>query len=143
MPAAQRTITINRPVEDVFAFFTDPNNETKWRTHLKEVSAAGPVLVGTTIHQVVTGPAGRGIPADVEVTGYEPGTRYAFRVIAGPIRPVGEFAFSPNGTATTVSLSLAANLSGLKRVLLSRSVQGAMDGEMRALDRAKAVLEAS
>jgi uncharacterized membrane protein len=143
MPSAQRTIVINRPVDDVFAFFTDPANELKWRTHVKEVSAAGPVAVGTRIHQVVKGPAGRGIPADIEVTGYEPATRYAFRVVAGPVRPVGEFRFKPDGATTTVSLSLAADLRGIRKLLLSRPVQGSMNGEMRALDRAKAAIEGS
>ena len=143
MPSAQRSVVINRPVEDVFAFFTDPSNEPRWRTHLKEVAAQGPVAVGSRVHQVVKGPGGRGIPADIEITTYEPATRYAFRVVAGPVRPVGEFRFAPDGDTTTVSLSLAADLTGLKRLLLSRSVQGAMDGEMQALDRAKAIIEGS
>ena len=141
MPSAQRSIIINRPVDEVFAFFTEPANERKWRTHVKEVSLAGPVAVGTRIHQVVQGPGGRGIPADIEVTAYEPSTRYAFRVVAGPVRPVGEFRFAPDGDATTVSLSLSAELNGIKKLLLSRPVQGSMIGEMQALDRAKAVIE--
>jgi len=90
---------------------------------------------------VVQGPGGRGIPADIEVTAYEPSTRYAFRVVAGPVRPVGEFRFAPDGDATTVSLSLSAELNGIKKLLLSRPVQGSMNGEMQALDRAKAVIE--
>ena len=67
MPSAQRSVVINRPVDQVFAFFTDPTNELKWRTHLKEVTAEGPIGVGSRVHQVVKGP-GRGIPADIEIT---------------------------------------------------------------------------
>ena len=59
MPPAERTIVIDKPVEEVFAFLTDPSNDHKWRTHLKEVSAEGPITVGTRIHKVVKGPAGR------------------------------------------------------------------------------------
>jgi uncharacterized membrane protein len=141
MPSAQRSITINRPIEEVFAFFTDPSNDPKWRTHLKEISTDTPVRIGARIHQVVQGPAGRGMTADIEVTAYEPLTRYAFRVVEGPVRPVGEFRFAPEGDATWVSLSLSADLSGLKKVLLARPVQGAMDGEVHRLDRAKALIE--
>ena len=143
MPSAQRTIVIDRPVDVVFAFFTDPANDLRWRTHVKEISTAEPVAEGARIHQVVKGPGGRGIPADIVVTAYEPTTRYAFRVVAGPVRPVGEFRFAPDGDATAVSLSLSADLRGLKKLLLSRPVQGSMDGEMQALDRAKAALESS
>jgi uncharacterized protein YndB with AHSA1/START domain len=141
MPSAQRSVVINRPRREVFDFFTNPINESRWRTHLKEVSASGPVDVGSRVHQVVKGPGGRGIAADIEVTAYEPPERYAFRVVAGPVRPTGEYRFAGDGGTTTVSLSLEAQMSGLRRVLMSRAVQRSMDGEMRALDRAKALLE--
>ena len=74
MPSAQRTITINRPPEQVFAFF--------------------------------------GIPSDIQITAYEPSTYYAFKVTAGPVRPVGEFRFTPSGAETEVTLSLSAELGG-------------------------------
>jgi len=143
MPAAQRSVDINRPRGEVFDFFTNPTNESRWRTHLKEASASGPVGVGSRVHQVVKGPGGRGIPADIEVTGYQPPDRYAFRVVSGPVRPTGEYRFAGLGDTTTVSLSLEAQMSGLKKLLMSRAVQKSMDGEMRALDRAKALLENS
>ena len=141
MPSAQRSVVINRPVEDVFEFFTNPTNESRWRTHLVEVSTTGPLGVGSRVHQVVKGPAGRGIPADIEVTAYQPPARYGFRVVAGPVRPTGEYQFAGEGDTTTVSLSLDAQMSGLKKLLMSRAVQKSMDGEMKALDRAKALLE--
>jgi uncharacterized membrane protein len=143
MPSAQRSVVINRPVDEVFAFFTNPSNELAWRPHLKEVASQAPIAVGTRVHQVVKGPGGRGIPADIEITGYEPSARYAFRVVAGPVRPVGEFRFTGEDRATTVSLSLSADLTGVKKLVMSRAVQRSMDGEMQALDRARAVIESS
>jgi len=141
MPSAQRTIVINRPADQVFAFFADPANDQKWRAHVKEVAAEGPAQVGSRIHQV-EGPGGRGIAADIEVTAYEPPTRYAFQVVAGPARPKGEYRFTPSGSGTQVAFSLSADLGGWKKLLLSGPVQGSMDGEMRALDTAKRLLEA-
>jgi uncharacterized protein YndB with AHSA1/START domain len=141
MPSAQRSVVINRRREEVFGFFTDPSNESRWRPHLKEVSASGPISVGSRIHQVVKGPGGRGIPADIEVTAHEPPDRYAFKVVAGPVRPTGEFRFTGGGDTTTVSFTLEAHLSGVKKFLMSSAVQKSMDGEMQALDRAKTLLE--
>jgi uncharacterized protein YndB with AHSA1/START domain len=141
MPEAQRTILIDRPVEAVFAFFTYPANDPKWRPHVKEIAARGPVAVGATIHQVVAGPGGRGIPADIEVTAYEPPTRYAFKVISGPARPVGEYRFTRSGNATEVTFMLRAQLTGVKKVVMSKPVQNSMTGEMAALDTAKALIE--
>jgi uncharacterized protein YndB with AHSA1/START domain len=141
MPHAERTITINRPPADVFAFFTDPANDPRWRPHVKEIAAEGPPGVGARIHQVVEGPGGRGIAADIEVTQYEPDRRYAFQVVAGPARPRGEFQFSPVTSGTDVRFSLSADLGGLKKLLMSGAVQSSMNGEMSGLDKAKTLLE--
>lgn len=143
MPSARHSVSIDRPVDEVFAFFTDPSNEFQWRSQVKDITTDGPAAVGRRVHQVVKGPGGLSIPADIEVTGYEPTTRYAFRGIAGPVRPVGEFLFSADGERTTVSFSLSVELTGIKRLLMSRAVQRAMDGEVQAIQRAKAVLERS
>jgi len=97
----------------------------------------GPAAVGRRVHQVIKGPGGLSVPAHVEVTGYEPMTRYAFRGIAGPVRPVGEFLFSGQGERTTVSFSLSVELTGIKKLLMSRAVQRAMDGEVRAIEQAR------
>ena len=61
--------------------------------------------------------------------------------MAGPVRPTGEYRFAGEGETTTVSLTLDAQMSGLKKLIMSRAVQKSMDGEMQALDRAKAILE--
>ena len=141
MPSAGRTVTIDRPPDQVFGFFADPANDQKWRPHVKEIAAEGPPGVGRRIHQVVDGPGGRGIAADIEVTAYEPPTRYAFQVVAGPARPRGEFRLSPSGAGTDVDFKLDADIAGIKRFLLSGPVQKSMDSEMQALDTAKRLIE--
>ena len=142
MPAAQRTIVIDRPIDEVFRFFTTPANDPRWRSHVKEVDGSAVPRTGIRIRQVVSGPGGRGIDADIEVTDCTAPTHYAFAVVAGPARPRGEFSFRSNGPASTeVTLGLEAELRGLTRLLLSGSVQKAMEGEVAGLDRAKALIE--
>jgi len=141
MPSAQRTISIRTTPEKAFAFFADPANDQRWRPHVKEIAAMGAPGVGAKVHQVVEGPGGRGIAADIEITAYEPQTWYAFSVVAGPARPKGEFRISPTATGVDVAFSLSADLGGLKKLLLGGPVQSSMDGEMAALDKAKALLE--
>jgi uncharacterized membrane protein len=143
MPSAQHSVTIDKPVDEVFAFFTDVSNEPQWRDQVKEIRAEGPPAVGTRIHHVVKGPGGMGIPADIEVTAYEPTSVYGFRGVAGPVRPVGEFRFTGDEARTTVSFSIGVELTGVKKALLSGQVQKSMDAEVQALEQAKAVLERS
>lgn len=143
MPNAQRTIVIGRPRDQVFAFFTDHVNDPRWRPAVKEIDPVSQVGVGTTVHQVIKGPGGRGIGADVEVTANEPPSRYAFQVVAGPVRPRGEFRLVDTPNGTEVHFTLAAELSGIKKLLMSGAVQRAMDGDMAGLDTAKRLIESS
>ena len=142
MPSARRTVVINRPIDEVFAFFTTHENDRRWRTHVKEIDPQGSPAVGSRVHQVVAGPGGRGIPADIEVTAYEPPNHYAFKVVAGPARPTGDFRLTAaRADATEVTLALDADLRGIKKLLLSGPVQKSMDSEVGGLDTAKQVLE--
>ena len=143
MPSAQRTITIDRPPDLVYAFFTDHANDPSWRPNVVEIEPISRAPVGERIHQVIKGPGGRGLGADIEITANEPSARYSFQVVAGPIRPRGDFRFSPGGGGTEVGFSLVADLSGLKKLLMSGEVQRSMDGEMAGLDTAKRIIESS
>ena len=142
MPKVQRSVRIARPVSEVFAFFADPANEAKWRGEgVKEFTPQGPVGVGTRIRQVVAGPMGRSIDADIEITGFDPGVRYAFKGVAGPVRPVGEYTFRAVDEGTEVTFRLDAPLSGLRKVFMGNSVEKAMTAEMACLDTARTLLE--
>jgi uncharacterized protein YndB with AHSA1/START domain len=143
MPNAHRTIVIARPPNEVFAFFTDHSNDPRWRPEVKEIDPVSQMPVGTRVHQVIKGPGGRGLGADIEVTANEPPSRYAFQVVAGPARPRGEFRFIDRPNGTEVHFTLAAELSGIKKLLMSGAVQRSMDGEMAGLDTAKRLIESS
>ena len=141
MPAAARSIVINRTVDDVWTFVTDGSNATKWRSGVLDVSKVSGNGVGEIWKQGVKGPGGRRIDADYEVTAWESLRHMAFRAIAGPVRPAGEYRFEEEDGGTRLSFELDATLSGLKGLLMGRAVQSTMDAEMAALDRLKATLE--
>lgn len=140
MAEASRTVVIDRPIEEVFAFFTTPSNDASWRTQVKQIS--GEPREGARIRQVVKGPGGADFPADMEVTAFEPPSRYAFRVVTGPVRPEGEFLLTAVGEGTRVTFHLRAEIKGLKALALARPAQSAMDSEVAGLQTAKRLLEA-
>jgi carbon monoxide dehydrogenase subunit G len=143
MPSAQRSITINRPIEDVFAFISDGENGSKWRSDKIDVRHESGSGVGAVYRQTVPGPGGRRVKADYEVTVHQPPTRSEFKAIAGPVRPTGSYILEPAGEGKTrLTFSLDAQLGFVKRLLMGGAVQRSMDAEMAALDRLKDVLEA-
>lgn len=142
MPSAQHSVSIRRPVGEVFRFVADGETAKRWRPGVLDISRQSGEGLGAIYRQGVKGPGGRRIAADYEVTAFEPDRRIGFEAIAGPVRPRGEYRFAADGDGTTVSLSLEATLSGWKRWVMSRAVQSTMDSEVRNLDTLKSVLEA-
>jgi uncharacterized protein YndB with AHSA1/START domain len=141
MPSAERTITINRPVDEVFTFVADGRNAKLWRSGVLDVDLVSGAGLGARYSQGVRGPGGRRIAADYEVTEYEPSSKIAFRATAGPVRPTGSFTFEGIGTGTALTFRLDAALGGLQKVLMGGAVQSTMNAEMGALDRLRDLLE--
>ena len=141
MQSARRTITIKRPIADVFAYVANGLNGPNWRPGVLDISLVSGEGVGAVYRQGVRGPGGRRIAADYEVTAFEPSRRLAFKATAGPVRPSGEYAFEEAPEGTVLTFSLEEPLSGWKRFVFGRPVQQTMDAEMKALDRLKELLE--
>jgi uncharacterized protein YndB with AHSA1/START domain len=144
MPSAQNSVTINRSVADVFAYVTDGEKCTEWRSGVMDIRRTnGDGSVGTTYEQGVKGPMGRRIAADYMVTAYEPNRRYEFQTITGPARPHGRYDFeATDDGGTRLTFALDAELGGLRGLLMGGIVQKTMDSEVRAIERIKKVLEA-
>lgn len=143
MPAAQRSIVINRPIDEVWAFVTDGSTAPRWRPGVLDVAKVSGQGASEIWKQGAKGPGGRRIDADYEVTAWEPGSRMAFRAIAGPVRPTGEYLLEDVDGATRITFSLQAELGGIQKLLMGGMVQRTMDAEVGALANLKRVLEAS
>jgi hypothetical protein len=111
MAHSSETVTVARPIAEVFAFLADGMNEPVWRpevTNVGHVEGTG-TGVGATYTQTMKGPGGRRIPGDYRITRYEEPTGLDFEVITGPARPVGRFDLretAPGTTEVTFTLDL-------------------------------------
>jgi uncharacterized membrane protein len=104
---------INRPVEEVFAFVSNPENFPKWISSSSEVriTSEGPIGVGTTFRPVVTF-LGRRMEGESEVTEYEPNRRYVEKTISGPFPVENSMTFERIEGGTRVSLTSMAEPGG-------------------------------
>jgi carbon monoxide dehydrogenase subunit G len=125
----------------VFAFVADGENASRWRTGVLDIQRVSGQGVGAVYRQGVRGPGGRRIAADYEVTAYQPDALMAFKTIAGPVRPTGEFRLQESDGTTTLTMSLRADLAGVKRLFMSSMVQKTMDAEVAAIGNVKRLLE--
>ena len=141
MAQASHSVTINRPIEDVFAFIADGERCPEWRLGVIDIKRISGDGVGTKYAQGVKGPMGRRIAADYEVTEFQPSSSLEFQTTTGPARPHGRYDLAAVAGGTRLTFSLDAQLTGLRKLLMGSMVQRTMDSEVRNLDNAKRILE--
>ncbi len=94
---------INRPLDEVFAFLSDLENNSKWRSGMIEATktSAGPIGMGTT-YRMINNVLGQRIEGEAEVTQYEPNRKYATVNKSGaPIETQRTFEHVEGGTRVT------------------------------------------
>jgi uncharacterized protein YndB with AHSA1/START domain len=99
------TVEIRRPVDEVFAYVTDPETLSQWQTNTVEVEVLteGPMRAGTRLREVHVA-MGRRLEQVVEVSAYESNRRFDLRVVEGKFPLDGRNTFEATATGTTVRL---------------------------------------
>lgn len=125
MSVVSLSVTIQRPVDDVFAVLADVGNAASWSSAIEEeLLTPGPLRVGSRRRAVVPGFAGRTMTNEMELTELVPGRRLAMRGVAGfpfpvlmlaELEPAGDGArlrwttwLEPAGVARPIGPVLAA-----------------------------------
>ena len=138
----RRTISINKPIEEVFAFWRDFENLPRFMRHLESVTTDG-----KRSHWVARAPAGRTFSWDAEIVEEKPNERIAWRSLEhADVRNEGVVTFErgPGGRGTTIRVSLTYAPPGGKLAAVVAKLFGEEPGQqvgddLRAL---KQLLEA-
>ena len=141
----ESAVVINRPVEEVFGFFLNlDENAPRVDPGLLSVvrSPDGPTEAGTTF-RFRQKMLGRPRETTTRFVSIEPNRKIEFQAFLGPIRPTAVLTFERADTGTKVHFSAEANPVGPFRLLsplMKRKGQHEWD---QRLVRVKTVLEAS
>lgn len=111
------TVTINRPVDEVFDFVADPSNETDWHFDVKEVLRAkdGPYELGENFQWVIK--FGGLKTYLLEVTALETDRLIELTAHDGPVLPVLTHTFQPESDGTRYTRRIRFETKGLLRVM--------------------------
>lgn len=114
MSHAQQTVTVDHPIEHVFAFLSDGLNNPKWRPEISETHLVSGEGLGAEYAVSRKGVGGLSVAADYRITRFEAPTRLDFEVIDGPARPHGSFQLKElSPTSTEVTYILDNEATGL------------------------------
>lgn len=130
MVTNELSITINRPVEEVFAYVSDAQNGPIWQKELLESHRLtdGPVGVGTQ-YAGVRKFMGRKVESVMEYTTYEPNKKVEYKSISGsPFVQTYLFESSGEGTQLTTRLEVeTSGLMGLAEPLIASGIKKEVD----------------
>lgn len=137
-------VQIDRPMDEVFAFVSDPANFPRWAGALVKESrqtSRGPVGVGTTFTQLNV-LMGRRFLSEMRVVTYEPPRRLEYETTSGPIRFTGHYTFEEVNGGTRFTSVDESEPSGLLRYLQPLLQPFAQRQITINLSRLKAAIEA-
>jgi len=109
-----KSVVINRPIEEVFAFVSAGENWSQWATELVETkkTSEGPLGVGTTYTHVAQ-MLGRRIENGYEVTEYEPNRKVSMKSTSGPVPAETSLTVESVEGGTKLALTVAAEIAGV------------------------------
>jgi uncharacterized membrane protein len=106
MTRVERSIVIEKPVEDVWEFVHDTTKDALWQTTLVESQQLtdGPIDVGTTVREVRNF-LGRRVEMTWQMTECKRNRRSSIQAVAGPVPLSGRYEFEPVGSATKLTVT--------------------------------------
>jgi len=135
------TVTIDRPVSEVFGFVAESSNEPRWDVDVQEVvrPAQGPLSAGTTYEWVLKFLGTKRIVG--EVTAFEPHRLIELTTREGEILPKITHTFEADGDRTIYTRRIGFETSGLLKLLEPLLKLMPKDPNARTAENLKLVLE--
>lgn len=117
MARYEHSVVIERPIEEVWAFVTDPANNAMWQTTIVETRTGSnrPLDVGSKVAEVRQF-LGRRVESTWEVTQHEPPTRSAIKTSSGPVPFTGRYALDSIDGGTRFTMAVEAEAHGFFRL---------------------------
>ena len=138
----EATVVVDRPIEEVFAFLADGENDPKFSPRVQQITKKtdGPPGVGTVYASTVKD-AGMKTKRQFKLTAFEPPSRIRWTEISKNMItvPEGGYDLSPEGDGTRVTIHNVLEGHGPGKLfapLALRSARKGADDFARAIKRA-------
>ena len=143
MASFEINLVINRPIEEVFAFISNPENLPRWRASSLEVKrvSSEPFGVGSVFKGRFTF-LGRPLDGNLEVITHEPPRSYATRLTEGPFPLEAHYTLDPANAGTQLSLVVQGEPGGFFKLAEPLVVSMARRSYESDLHNLKEMLEA-
>lgn len=137
------SVTIDRPVDEVFIYVIDTTNDPTWHTDVIEAqkTSEGPIGSGTKWHVHVKPSMGVS-EGDLEVVAFEPSRLEVVKGTFGPMQPTVTYSFEPANGGTRFTRHVQIRVTGgmrmmqpLMRLMFAKRNAGFVGNLKRALEQ--------
>ncbi len=102
--------TIYKPVQQVFGFVSEPENDFQWQYTTLETTRLSESVNGIgSFFRSISNLMGRRNMSTFEVTEYKPNKKYSFKSLSGPLDSQTSFTFEAVKSGTKIDISMQAN----------------------------------
>jgi uncharacterized protein YndB with AHSA1/START domain len=143
MIKVEKSVIIDKPVAEVFAFVSNNDNTTKWQGGVEAVIPEGPPNVVGSKYTEVRKFMGQEMKSTLEITAFEVNAKWAAKVLKGPVPYEVTATFEPSGGGTKMTTHVEGEPKGFFKI-----AEGALAGQLeKSLEedgnRLKGILEGS
>jgi len=143
MITVEKSIHVNKPVEEVFAYTSDFANTTKWQGGVESVELDGNANEVGGKYTEVRKFLGREMKTTLEITAYTPNAKWAAKALNGPVPYEVITTFESENGGTKIYTRVDGEPSGFFK-LAQGAVQSQLDKSLEEdLQRLKEQVEAS
>lgn len=133
MATIETSVNIKKPVEQVFNFITNLDNQRKLSTYITGIEVSGPVQLGTK-YKIETTSMGHKNVTNNEVVAFEPNKRFGVKTFAAP--PASDvtntYLLDKDGDGTKLTLQMDAvltpvgmpNMPGMEEMMKKQMITG-------------------
>lgn len=144
MATLETSVSINKPVEKVFEYITNLDNQKKLSTYITGIEVDGPVKLGTK-YKIETTSMGHKNVTTNEVVAFEPNKKFGVKTFAAP--PASDvtntYLLEADGKGTKLTLQMDAVLTpaGMPKMpgmedMMKTQMKAGLDATMAAMKKA-------
>ena len=143
MATIETSVSISKPVEEVFAFITNLDNQKKLSSYITGIQVDGPVQLETK-YVIETTSMGNIVKTNNEVVAFEPNKKFGVKTLAAP--PASDvtntYVLDSDGAGTKLTLQMDAvltppgmpNMPGMEDMMKKQMLTG-LETTMQAVKK--------
>jgi carbon monoxide dehydrogenase subunit G len=137
MAVVETSISINQPVEKVFAHITDIEKQKDGNPSITAIEMGGKVAVGTR-YKIKMSMAGREFVTENEIVALEPNKTFGIKTLAAPpASPVtNTYTLEKEGSGTKLSLAMDAVVMPGTESMVVPQLRAGLDTALAAIKKA-------